>query len=257
LITYAFVDQYMIDYILFIGQHTTKFKSSKLLVSTKGLSTWTYEDGPNLLIYFHGNSGCIESTWMNVAEQFLLAFPGTFTFCTYDYRGYGHSYGVTDEKNILSDAILMYDHFVEMFPCDKIILYGRSLGSRVALHVAESKPYSHMVLETPFIGTHQLRHRILKWFPEHLSFNPQKVNHDQITLILGGKDELINSATVQKIFPERCCIELESGHNDVFLSSLWNKTMKYILNSIDIHLKTLKNVHLHSPKLSAVPILHE
>ena len=54
-----------------------------------------------------------------------------------DYRGYGSSDGSPSEKALVADALQWYDHFKST---EKIYVFGRSLGSGVAVQLAAQRP---------------------------------------------------------------------------------------------------------------------
>jgi uncharacterized protein len=67
-----------------------------------------------------------------------------------DYRGYGKSSGTSTEQALYDDATLVWNWAKEKTVHQKIVIYGRSLGSAVATHLATEVQPDLLILETPF-----------------------------------------------------------------------------------------------------------
>jgi fermentation-respiration switch protein FrsA (DUF1100 family) len=75
------------------------------------------------------------------------------------YRGYGGSSGRPTETGLVEDAAVAYAFAIARYPAERIILWGESLGSALALALGAEKPVGHLVLEAPFtsaadVGAH-------------------------------------------------------------------------------------------------------
>ncbi len=98
------------------------------------------------ILYFHGNRDNLVR-WVESAQQYKKY--GTNVMVV-DYRSYGKSTGKVSEENLLQDAILWYEKALELSKGQKIILFGRSLGSGFAIYVANQKKVEALILETPY-----------------------------------------------------------------------------------------------------------
>lgn len=98
-----------------------------------------------LVLYFHGNRGNV-SRWGMVADK-VRNFG--YDVLIMDYRGYGKSMGARSEAALYQDARFIYDHAIEQMGYENIVIYGRSLGSAVATHLATKRRARHLILETP------------------------------------------------------------------------------------------------------------
>jgi len=103
-------------------------------------------DPKGIILYFHGNAGSLAG-WGTVAYDLL---PYGYEILITDYRGYGKSRGKMSEASFFSDAQLWYDFCRSRFPEKQIIIYGRSLGSGMATHVAARNNPDRVILESPF-----------------------------------------------------------------------------------------------------------
>ena len=131
---------------------------------TLPVSTVTADDGvriaalhlPNppaeyTVLYSHGNG-----------EDLGMALPGLealrragFAVLAYDYRGYGASEGgPTTSRGVLRDAEAAYRHLVGPLGVhpSRVVVYGYSVGSGPAVHLAARFPVAGLVVENGFVS---------------------------------------------------------------------------------------------------------
>ena len=65
-----------------------------------------------------------------------------------DYRGYGLSEGSPGEAALVADALAWYDKVVDRK--QRVFVFGRSLGSGVAVQLAAVRPVQGVILVTPY-----------------------------------------------------------------------------------------------------------
>jgi fermentation-respiration switch protein FrsA (DUF1100 family) len=106
----------------------------------------TPQTSKGLILYFHGNADNLQR-WGEYAVDFTSLGYDVIMF---DYRGYGKSSGTPTEANLYQDAHLVLKWSQDHFHYQRLILYGRSLGSAVASHLAKEVKPDLLVLETPF-----------------------------------------------------------------------------------------------------------
>lgn len=99
-----------------------------------------------VVICFGGNAE--EASWM-LAEP---RWPADFAIVAINYRGYGASEGAPAERALTSDALHIFDAIAtrDDIDRDRIVVFGRSLGTAVAVHVAAERPVAAVVLASPF-----------------------------------------------------------------------------------------------------------
>ena len=122
---------------------------------------FTSPESNGLIVYYHGNAGSLAG-WGYVAED--LRTLG-YDVAIMDYRGYGKSFGELSQKSILSDAVSFYQHFKTQYSEDKMILYGRSLGSGISAYVASLHDPSMIILESPYFSFTSLVQNHFPLFP--------------------------------------------------------------------------------------------
>ena len=99
-----------------------------------------------LVIYFGGNAEEVSGQLHDV-EKF-----GSWSLAALNYRGYGLSEGRPGEAALCADARAIYDRLTQLegIDPDRIVVFGRSLGSGVAVQLAASRPVLAAVLVSPF-----------------------------------------------------------------------------------------------------------
>ncbi len=117
-----------------------------------------------LVIYFGGNAE--EVSWLaEVADQ----FPG-WSLLLVNFRGYGESEGKPGEKELLQDALVIYDHAKQRPDVDprRIVAMGRSLGSGVAVHLSVHRPLRGVILVSPYDSIVEVAKRHYPFLPVSL-----------------------------------------------------------------------------------------
>ena len=99
-----------------------------------------------VILYFHGNGGSLRG---RVDRFRALTADGT-GLVALSYRGYGGSSGRPTEAGLISDAIAAYAFALARYPAERIVLWGESLGTGVAVALAAEKPVARVILESPF-----------------------------------------------------------------------------------------------------------
>ena len=144
------------------------------------------------ILYSHGNAedlGYIFS-WCSLLSQTFEA-----SVYAWDYQGYGvvHQSSPT-EKNIFQDVCTVYNHILNDFPPDKIIIFGRSLGCAPSIYAACSFPDSlGLILESPFLTCIKtvLQTPFTFWFDMFRNETNIKNNKVKTLIIHGKEDEVV------------------------------------------------------------------
>lgn len=118
--------------------------------------------GQPTLLYFHGNASNLAGRAGRVGE-YLAKGRGMMMM---SYRGYGGSEGRATEANNFNDARLAYDWLRgEGVAAEDIVVYGESLGSGVAVHLATQVPVGGIILDAPFTSITDVGKRIYPYLP--------------------------------------------------------------------------------------------
>ncbi|QOJ13860.1 MAG: alpha/beta fold hydrolase [Planctomycetia bacterium] len=101
------------------------------------------------LMFLHGSLGVMERS-----ERFLgtLCLLLDTNILAIDYRGYGYSEGRASLEALADDALLVYDDLARRasHPDDPVFIFGYSLGSALACHVAAQRDAAGVILLAPF-----------------------------------------------------------------------------------------------------------
>jgi len=101
-----------------------------------------------VILYFHGNRKNISKY-----RRFIPYFTkSAYEVWMIDYPGYGKSTGKFSEKLVYEWSLLMYNLVRKRFSPDKIIIYGKSLGSGIAAQLASIRNCRFLILETPYFS---------------------------------------------------------------------------------------------------------
>ena len=98
------------------------------------------------VLYFGGNAE--EVSW-TVADK---RWPREWTIVALNYRGYGASDGKPGERELKADGLAIFDAITatEGIDSNRIVAFGRSLGTGVATHVAALRPLAGVVLVSAY-----------------------------------------------------------------------------------------------------------
>jgi len=118
------------------------------------------------LLFFHGNAGNLYDRLENV--DVLVAIG--FNVLIMDYRGYGKSEGEPSERALYDDGLLAYRYLTEERGVDpsRLVLFGRSLGSTVAIELGTQVSAAVVIVESAFTSAHALARLHYGWLPSVL-----------------------------------------------------------------------------------------
>lgn len=169
-----------------------------------------------IVFYNHGNADNLQR-WGRHAKDFTK-FGYDVVF--YDYRGFGKSSGKFSEKEILNDAVFLFDVIVKEYPGKKVIIYGRSLGTGIATFAAKNRKADALILETPYYNMADVGkswfpfipfEKIIKYkFPTNEWIKDVKM---PITIFHGTKDAVVPYSSSEKLSKVTDCklITIENG----------------------------------------------
>ena len=105
-----------------------------------------------VVIYFQGNGGGLNLR----AGRFRKVLEQGMGLIAVNYRGFGGSTGSPSEVGLLQDAAATYAFATQRYPVDRIVLWGESLGTGVAVALAADKPVARVLLESPYTSTMEI-----------------------------------------------------------------------------------------------------
>jgi uncharacterized protein len=183
------------------------------------LHAWHVAGAGPTVLYFGGNAE--EVSWM------LDELPRRDTGAAWlliDYRGYGASDGAPSEQALTSDALAWYDRFAATNA--RIVAFGRSLGSGVAVRLAAERRLDAVVLLAPFDSLREVAQRYYPYLPVRLLLRHpfDSMSHAPrltapLLCLVATDDEVIPVEHARRLYqawggPKRW-VELAAGHNDI------------------------------------------
>ena len=104
---------------------------------------------------------------VGVARERALTAAGN-GLVALSYRGYGGSTGSPSEAGLISDAEAAYRFALTHAPAERIVAFGESLGSGVAIALAASHKVGAVVLEAPFTSAADVGAAVYWFLPVRL-----------------------------------------------------------------------------------------
>lgn len=123
-----------------------------------------YKGSEGVLLWFHGNAGNIGNR-VKLLQSLHEALK--MNILLIDYRGYGKSEGEISEEGTARDALAAYDYLLTRRDINlkQIFIFGRSLGSAVAVKLATEVQTAGLILEAPFTSIKAMTSEIFPWLP--------------------------------------------------------------------------------------------
>lgn len=176
------------------------------------------------LIWFYGNMETV-----NALAPLLGALrPPRIGLLVLDYRGYGQSEGKPTERGLYSDAEAAWEFLTHRPEIDttRIAVYGRSLGSAVALYLATERPIAAVVLDSPLSNAREMADQHYGIIPTSLVRlrldNLERVSRVEAPLLVfhGTEDRIAPTQmgrAVAEMAPNGRLMLLQgAGHNDTY-----------------------------------------
>lgn len=105
-------------------------------------------ESKGLILYFHGNAGDMRS-WGEVAQE--ITEKTHWNVWMIDFPGYGKSEGkISTAEDLYKVGTYFYQKSKNENPEHKVVLYGRSIGSGIASHLASQNNVDGLILESPY-----------------------------------------------------------------------------------------------------------
>jgi fermentation-respiration switch protein FrsA (DUF1100 family) len=174
-------------------------------------------------LYFHGNGGSLR----NRVDRFRALTEDGSGLVALSYRGYGGSTGTPSEAGLIADALAAYAFTSARYGSERIVLWGESLGSGVAVALAAQMPVGYLILQSPFTSAADVAAQKYWFVPVRLMMKDQFRSDLRIgkvaapVLILhGDRDDIVPIALAERLYglinaPKRFVRMAGVGHNDV------------------------------------------
>ncbi len=177
-----------------------------------------------VLIYFHGNAGNI---YHRIPDLIQLRKAGV-NVVGVSYRGYGNSEGAPSEAGVYQDGVAVYRYVTEKlgFPAKNVIVMGRSIGTAVALYLAQYNEIGGLILVTPLTSGKATAEASGLGFMSSIAGNSfdnlARVEHVKVPLLVihGTEDRIIPFSMGREIYgsarTRKQFVKIEgAGHNNL------------------------------------------
>lgn len=183
------------------------------------------------LIWFHGNAGNISHRLENLL---LLHRSLNINIFIFDYRGYGRSEGSPSEEGMYLDAQAALNHISSRqmeIPTRRLVFFGRSLGSAIAVELATSHQVHAIILESPFTSIQDMARQAYPYLPSRLLVLPFQSRFDSLSkigrvnspvmVIHGDIDNIVPYKVGRRLYsaanvPKRFYTVFGGGHSNTY-----------------------------------------
>jgi uncharacterized protein len=178
--------------------------------------------GKPIVLYFQGNGGGLNLR----AHRFAAFTADGLGLLALNYRGYGGSSGRPSEDGLKRDATAAHDFAATRYGADRIVLWGESLGTGVAVALAAQRPVARLLLESPFTSAAALAASVYWFVPVRLLMHDQFHSDRRIAsvtapvLVLHGeRDTVVPIRFGEQLYalvraPKQFLRLPTAGHND-------------------------------------------
>jgi uncharacterized protein len=156
------------------------------------------------IVYFHGNAGKLENRihklnhFKNMDVNFLIIA----------WRGFSGNDGKPSEGGLYNDGNSAIEWLKNIGLVEEdIVLYGESLGTGIAIQIAQNKNFAGLILETPFTSMIQAAKNFYPYIPVSLLLkdkfeNDEKINNINIPVLVmhGEADQIVPFWMGKKIY---------------------------------------------------------
>lgn len=192
------------------------------------LYSWWQEparEGRHVVLYFHGNAGSIAGR-ADRAQYFARQGMG---YLLPSYRYNAGAGGQPSEEALIADAEAAYDWLLSRGVApDRIILYGESLGSGVAVAMAKRRDVAAVILEAPYSSIAEVAQSVYWYMPARWLVHDKFDSVDligaldiPILVVHGARDRTIPlhfARSLHRAAPEdaEMVILPDAGHADLY-----------------------------------------
>ena len=179
-------------------------------------------DNP-VVLYFQGNAGGLglrveRFAWLVADDAGLVAL------C---YRGYGGSSGRPSEQGLIHDALAAYDFALARYPARRIVLFGETLGSAVAIALAAEREVCGLILDAPFtsaadVGAAAYPFAPVRWLIKDSFHSDRRIARVRAPILLlhGERDTVVPIRLGERLFalanePKHMARFPQGGHVDL------------------------------------------
>jgi len=156
-----------------------------------------------VVLYFHGNGGALNLR----AERFAWLIADGTGLLALSYRGYGGSTGKPTEDGLMRDARAAYDFTSARYPAKRIVLFGESIGTAVAIALAAERSVGGVILDAPFtsaidVGAAAYPFAPVRWILKDTFRSDQRIARVSAPILVlhGERDGVVPIGLSERLF---------------------------------------------------------
>ncbi len=115
----------------------------------------------SIIIYFHGNG---ESLWSKGLQSKLRMLDKHHGLLAIDYPGYGKSTGPNSIHDLIYAGEQAFNYVTQKYPGKKIIIWGHSLGSILAIELTKNKQIEKLICEGTISNLNLMQSNLEKYY---------------------------------------------------------------------------------------------
>ena len=160
-------------------------------------------DGKPVVLYFQGNGGGLDLR----ANRFRnLTSDGT-GLVALNYRGYGGSSGRPTEAGLITDAQTAHAYAAARYAPERLVVWGESIGTGVAVALAATRPVGRVLLELPYTSTVEVAASIypiipVRWLMKDTFRSDERIAQVKVPVLIlhGALDRIIPIRFGERLF---------------------------------------------------------
>ena len=210
-----------------------------------GLHGWIRRTGERgerhgLVIYFGGNAEEVSGQMRDTPKL------APWSVAAVNYRGYGLSGGRPSEEALTADALAIHDWLAKRKDVDpnRIVVFGRSLGSGVAVQLAAQRSVRAVVLVSPYDSLRSIARKQYPIVPVSLLLKHpfDSLAHADgveapLLVLAGERDDLIPSEYSRRLHDawpghKQWVLVPNADHNDIHTSPGYWPAIREFLESV-------------------------
>jgi fermentation-respiration switch protein FrsA (DUF1100 family) len=158
----------------------------------------------------------------------------------FDYPGYGRSEGRPSEAGCYAAASAAYDWLTQRVAARDVLLFGRSLGTAMAVDLAARRPHRALLLVSPFTSLPAVVQRLYpvlpaRWLMRNRFDSAAKVVRCSrpVLVVHGTNDHLVPFAEGERLFaaanePKRFVPVAGARHDDSVLAGFFPAVRRFL-----------------------------
>ena len=205
----------------------------------------TKQPSPTAIV-FNGNAG--NKAYRGSLAEALRGLG--LSVLLFDYRGFGDSDGSPTERGLYEDAraVQRYVAGRSDVRADRLVYFGESLGSAVAVRLAVEHAPAALILRSPFTSLEdvgRLHYPILpvRWLlrDRFSSIDAIKSVRSPVLIVAGDRDRIVPLEQSRRLFeragePRDLVVVRGADHNDASLLD-GRELMKAVQKFVDVHVR--------------------